>query len=66
MEQRIREKAVKAVSDILKTAGYEVHHAAPPLDLSAVKTNTILVVLCSNDRDEIEQFSSTDYSVRTD
>ncbi|WP_146201179.1 hypothetical protein [Methanospirillum lacunae] len=64
MEQRIREKAVKAISDILKSAGYDVHHASPPIDLSAVSGSTFLVVVCSDDQEEVTRFSETEYTVK--
>ncbi len=66
MEQRIREKAVRALSDILKTAGYDVHHAAPPLDLSASAEGRYLVIICSDDREEVSRFVDTEYSIRTE
>ncbi len=66
MEQRIREKAVRAVSDILKSAGYDVHHAAAPIDLSAISGSTYLVVVCSDDPDEVTRFSETEYTVKGD
>jgi hypothetical protein len=66
MEQRIREKAVKAVSDILKSAGYDVHHATPPIDLSAIMGSNYLVVVCSDDQEEVARLSETEYTVRGD
>lgn len=66
MEQRIREKAVRAVNDILKSAGYDVHHASPPIDLSAMAGSTYLVVVCSDDQDEVTRFSETEYTVKSD
>ncbi len=64
MEQRIRERAVRAVTDILKSAGYDVHHAAPPIDLSAMSGSTYLVVVCSDDQEEVTRFSETEYTVK--
>ena len=64
MEQRIREKAVKAVMEILKSAEFDVHHASPPIDLSAISGNTYLVVLCSEDQEEVSRFSETEYTVK--
>jgi hypothetical protein len=64
MEQRIREKAVKAVMDILKSAGCDVHHASEPIDLSAISGNTYLVVVCSDDPEEVSRFSETEYTVK--
>lgn len=66
MEQRIREKASRAVSEILKAAGYDVHHASAPLDLSAIRKNTYLLVLCSDDQEEADTFSGTEYTIRTE
>ena len=64
MEQRIREKAVRAVSDILKSAGCDVHHASPPIDLSAIIGSIYLVVVCSDDPEEAARLSETEYTVR--
>lgn len=66
MEERIREKAARAVSDILKSAGYEVHHASPPIDLSAVSDSAYLVIICSNDQEEVSRFSETEFTVKGD
>ena len=64
MEQRIREKAVKAVMEILKSAEYDVHHASSPIDLSAISGSTYLVVVCSDDPEEVSRFSETEYTVK--
>ena len=64
MEQRTREKASRAVSDILKAAGFDVHNAPAPLDLSAIRENTYLLVICSDDPDEVSSYSDTDYTIR--
>jgi hypothetical protein len=66
MEERIREKAVRAVSDIFRSAGFEVHHASPPVDLSAMSGNDYHLIVCSNDQDEIYRFSDTEFTVRDD
>ena len=64
MEQRTREKASRAVSDILKAAGFDVHNAPAPLDLSAIRKNTYLLVKCSDDPDEAGSYSDTEYTIR--
>lgn len=64
MEQRTREKASRAVSDILKAAGFDVHNAPAPLDLSAIRENTYLLVKCSDDPDEAGSYSDTEYTIR--
>ncbi len=64
MEQRIREKAVKAVMEILKSAGFDVHHASPPIDLSAISGGTYLVVVCSDDPEEVSRYSETEYTIK--
>lgn len=65
MEQRTREKVSKAVSDILKAAGFDVHHASPPLDMSAIKNPTNLLVMCTDDPEEAAKYSETEYTIRT-
>ncbi|NLV28015.1 MAG: hypothetical protein GXY48_12765 [Methanomicrobiales archaeon] len=64
MEQRTREKVSKAVSDILKSAGFDVHHASPPLDMSAIRNTTYLLVMCTDDPDEAFKYSETEYTIR--
>ncbi|MDD3573922.1 MAG: hypothetical protein PHD71_02695 [Methanospirillum sp.] len=63
MEQRTREKASRAVSDILKAAGFDVHNAPAPLDLSAIRKNTYLLVKCSDDPDEAGSYSDSEYTI---
>jgi hypothetical protein len=66
MEHDMREKAKNAMRLILEAARYEVEEVDEPLDLSAVRDGTCLLVLCSNDRDLIEQFDKTNYSLMID
>jgi hypothetical protein len=66
MEQRTREKASQAVSDILKTAGFDVHHAPSPLDLSAVRRNSHILVLCTDDQEVAGKFSDTEFTIKTE
>jgi len=66
MEQDMREKAKNAMRLILEAARFEVEEVDDPLDLSAVRDGTCLLVLCSNDRDQISQFDKTNYSLMID
>jgi len=66
MEHDMREKAKNAMRLILEAARYEVEEVDEPLDLSAVRDGTCLLVLCSNERDLIEQFDKTNYSLMID
>jgi hypothetical protein len=66
MEHDMREKAKNAMRLILEAARYEVEEVDEPLDLSAVRDSTCLLVLCSNDRDLIGQFDKTNYSLMID
>jgi len=66
MEHDMREKAKNAMRLILEAARYEVEEVDEPLDLSAVRDGTCLLVLCSNDRDLIGQFDKTNYSLMID
>ncbi len=63
MDLKVRERAVQAVSDIFRAAGYTVNKADPPLSLSAFLGTDIILILCSDDPDEIELFSKQEYSV---
>lgn len=62
----MREKARNAMRLILEAARFEVEEVDEPLDLSAVRDGTCLLVLCSNDRDLIAQFDKTNYSLMID
>jgi hypothetical protein len=66
MEHDMREKAKNAMRLILEAARYEVEEVDEPLDLSAVRDDTCLLVLCSNESDLIGQFDKTNYSLMID
>jgi hypothetical protein len=66
MEHDMREKAKNAMRLILEAARFEVEEVDEPLDLSAVRDGTCLLVLCSNDSDIIGQFDKTNYSLMID
>jgi len=66
MEHDMREKARNAMRLILEAARFEVEEVDEPLDLSAVREETCLLVLCSNDSDLIGQFDKTNYSLMID
>ncbi len=62
----MREKAKNAMRLILEAARFEVEEVDEPLDLSAVRDSTCLLVLCSNDAGIIGQFDKTNYSLMID
>lgn len=62
----MREKAKNAMRLILEAARFEVEEVDEPLDLSAVRDSTCLLVLCSNDKGVIGQFDKTNYSLMID
>jgi len=66
MEHDMREKAKNAMRLILEAARFEVEEVDEPLDLSAVRDNTCLLVLCTNDTSGIAQFDKTNYSLMID
>jgi hypothetical protein len=66
MEHDTREKAKNAMRLILEAARFEVEEVDDPLDLSAVREGTCLLVLCSNEKDLISQFDKTNYSLMID
>src|SRR5512136_578048 len=66
MEHDMREKAKNAMRLILEAARFEVEEVDEPLDLSAVRDGTCLLVLCSYDSDFIGQFDKTNYSLMID
>jgi hypothetical protein len=66
MDHDMREKAKNAMRLILEAARFEVEEVDEPLDLSAVRDSTCLLVLCSNDSDLIGQFDKTNYNLMID
>lgn len=61
----IRERAIEAVRRILETASFEVDEiGSGAFDLSAFRSDECLVVLCSDEPEEIERFDSTRYHVQ--
>jgi hypothetical protein len=66
MEHDMREKAKNAMRLILEAARFEVEEVDEPLDLSAVRDGTCLLVLCSNEEESIAQFDKTNYSLMID
>lgn len=63
MDLKVRERAVQAVTDIFHAAGYTVNKAEPPLNMSAFLGTEIILILCSDDPDEVGLFSKQEYSV---
>ncbi|MCU0632290.1 MAG: hypothetical protein MUC66_04860 [Methanolinea sp.] len=60
MDEKVREKARNAIKSILETAGFSVNTLEDPFDL-AERENEYLMVLCSNDPGEIEEYNSASY-----
>jgi hypothetical protein len=60
----IRGRAIAAVQQILETASFEVEEVGEAADLSAMRGDECLVVLCSNDRAEIEAFDRVKFQVQ--
>ncbi|MDH7511171.1 MAG: hypothetical protein QHH04_09055, partial [Methanolinea sp.] len=57
MDEKVREKARNAIKTILEAAGYEVDRLQDPYDLAS-RDNDYIMVLCSNDDDEIADFAN--------
>lgn len=66
MEGKLRENAGNAVKAILETAGFEIQEVEAPVDFSAMREGEVLLVLCSNDISEIEEFDRTRFSLKVD
>jgi hypothetical protein len=64
MDGKLREKAGNAVKAILETAGFEVQDVEAPLDFSAMREGEVLLVICSNNPSEIEEFDKTKYCLK--
>lgn len=64
MDKMVRERAALAVSTVLRTAGWHVHPSEYPLDLTAVKGNQTMVIVCTSDPEEIARFRATNYTAQ--
>lgn len=60
MEENIREKARNAIRGILEAAEFRITAVEDPFDL-AERDGEYMLVLCSNDQHEIEDFDTTSY-----
>ena len=66
MEAKLRGNAGNAVKAILEAAGFEIQEVDAPIDFSAMRAGEVILVLCSNDIAEIEEFDRTQFSLRLD
>jgi hypothetical protein len=66
MEGKLRENAAKSVKAILETAGFDIQEVEAPVDFSAMREGEVLLVLCSNDLSEIQEFDRTRFSLKVD
>jgi hypothetical protein len=66
MEGKLRENAAKAVKAILETAGFDTQEVEAPVDFSAMREGEVLLVLCSDDLSEIQEFDRTRFSLKVD
>lgn len=55
--------AVSEIGRILETAGYDCELEEGPFNLSAVKDKKCILVLCSDDRDLLQRFDQTPYTI---
>lgn len=64
MDRQVRVRAREEIGRILESAAFDVEPMESPLDLSAIREDECVLVLCSNDVPEIEQFDQTVYKVQ--
>ena len=65
MDRQVRERAREEISRILESASFDMAPMDPPLDLSAVRGDECVLVLCSDDERECAEFDGTVYRVRS-
>jgi len=63
MGELIHKYAVSEIGRILETAGYDCELEEGPFNLSAVKDNKCIIVLCSDDRELLQRFDQTPYTI---
>ena len=64
MERQVRERAREEIARILESARFDVELMDPPFDLSAIREDECVLVLCSDDEAECAKFDETAYRVR--
>lgn len=64
MERQVRERAREEIARILESASFDVEPMDAPLDLSAIREDECVLVLCSDDEAECAEFDRTVYRVR--
>lgn len=64
MERQVRMRAREEIGRVLESASFDVEPMDPPLDLSAVRGDECVLVLCSDDEGECAEFDRTVYRVR--
>lgn len=65
MDEKVREKARNAIKTILETAGFSVNTLEDPFDL-ADRDEEYLMVLCSDDPSEIDEYVTASYRLMRD
>lgn len=60
----MRERAREEIGRILESASFDVEPMDPPLDLSAIRDDECVLVLCSDEEGECAEFDRTVYRVR--
>ncbi|MEN6341590.1 MAG: hypothetical protein ABFC89_03425 [Methanospirillum sp.] len=66
MERQVRARAREEIARILESASFDVEPMDPPLDLSAIREDECVLVLCSDDEGEYAEFDRTVYRVRNE
>jgi hypothetical protein len=64
MERLVRARAREEIGRILESASFDVEPMDPPLDLSAIREDECVLVLCSDDEGEAAEFDRTVYRIR--
>ncbi|MDO5847829.1 MAG: hypothetical protein Q4Q20_06030, partial [Methanocorpusculum sp.] len=57
------DQAVSEISVILQTAGYDCESEEGVFNLSGVRGNKCIIVLCSDDMNALQRFDMTPYSI---
>ncbi|MDO5844184.1 MAG: hypothetical protein Q4Q53_03440 [Methanocorpusculum sp.] len=63
MGELIHKYAVSEIGRILETAGYDCELEEGPFNISAVKGDKCVLVMCSEDRDLLQRFDMTPYTI---
>lgn len=66
MDESVRRRAIREITLILETAGYDIEEEGDPFDLSAVAGKECILVMCTDDPTQARIFDNKPYILEED